>query len=185
MALAILSGAGLALGLMAIWDRQSAPAIIIRDPLPDATIVVSVEGAVATPGIYTLRGDARVADAVDQSGGALPGADFREINLAARLSDGERIFVSTLPGLNSTVGSSPVPPIGSGNSAGDPDGNLIDLNTATLEALDALPGIGPVLAQRIIDDRNERGPYPTVADLARVSGISTEMVEEISALVTV
>lgn len=183
LALAILSGAGLALGLVAVWDRQSAPPIIIRDPLPDATLIVSVEGAVGTPGLYPLRGDARVADAVAHAGGALPDADFREINLAARLSDGDRIVIPPFrelaqPGGSPAAQSAEIQPALGGT-------NRIDINTALAEELDTLPGIGPVLAGRIIEDRAARGPYATVSDLARVSGISAEMVEAISPLVTV
>ena len=111
-----------------------------------STVVVSVVGLVARPGLVTLPSGARVADAVEAAGGFLPEADPASVNLAAVVADGEQIAVG-VPGRR---------PPGQGAVALRRAGGPVDLNTATAAELDALPGIGPVLAQRIVDYRDAR-----------------------------
>lgn len=121
------------------------------------TIRVHISGAVSAPGVVELPPDAIVADAVAAAGGAVGSADLASINLAATLRAGERIVV---PDLTQRVG-------GISQSA---DGG-IDLNGATAAQLESLPGVGPVLAERIVSHRTERGPFQTVEDLLDVPGI--------------
>lgn len=146
---------------------------------PDGTaepdhLVVSVIGQVHEPGLVTLASGARVADALTAAGGALPEADLSTVNLARLVVDGEQIAVG-VPG-------SALP---EGADTSDPSGTLINLNTATLAQLDELPGIGPVLAQRIIDFRLANGGFTAVEQLREVSGIGPVVYEDVVALVTV
>jgi len=181
-------------GAVRVLDDRSAPPIVIRDPVQATEIVVAIEGAVATPGVYTLSPDARYQDAIAAAGGLAPNADIASINMARRVRDEDRIVVpvrgvggGTLPG--SAAPSDPVPPElepapGTG-SAPVSASRLIDINTADATELDALPGIGEVLAQRIVDHRARNGPFETVDDLAAVQGISRRLVDELRPLVTV
>jgi competence protein ComEA len=127
------------------------------------TVVVSVVGQVVTPGLVTLPAGSRVADALAAVGGLLPDADPASVNAAAVLSDGQQVAVG-VPGAVQ-------PPGGGETPAGAGGGGLLDLNTATVGDLDALPGIGPVLAQRIVDHRTAHGPFTSVEQLDDVSGI--------------
>jgi competence protein ComEA len=124
-------------------------------------VVVSVVGQVASPGLVTLPAGSRVADALAAAGGLLPDADPAAVNAAALLADGQQIAVG-VPGAGPAVGGVP-----GGGGAGGP----IDLNTATVTDLDALPGIGPILAQRIVDHRTRHGRFTSVEQLDDVDGI--------------
>lgn len=120
-------------------------------------IRVHVSGAVANPGVVEVLDDAIVADAVVAAGGAIAAADLTSINLAAPVRAGERIVV---PDVSQHV---------QGATSGGDGG--IDVNSATAAQLEELPGVGPVLAQRIVDVRSERGPFDSVEDLLDVPGI--------------
>ena len=128
------------------------------------SVVVSVVGQVAAPGLVTLPAGSRVADALAAAGGLLPDADPAAVNAAAVLTDGQQIAVG-VPGAAPAGGTAPAGAATAGT------GGLLDLNTATAADLDALPGIGPVLAQRIVDHRTEHGPFTSVDQLDDVSGI--------------
>jgi competence protein ComEA len=143
------------------------------------TVVVSVVGLVARPGLVTLPTGARVADAVEAAGGLLPDADPASVNLAAVVADGEQVAVGT-PGSGGPAGA-PAGTVG----AGAAPGGLVDLNTAGVAALDALPGIGPVLAQRIVDHRSREGPFRSVDQLDDVPGIGPAIAAELAQLVRV
>ena len=145
-------------------------------------VVVHVVGAVAAPGLVRLPAASRVADALEATGGAAPDADLTRVNLARLLVDGEQVVV---PRPGDPVAITPVPSTASGGAAGSPAGTPVDLNTATLEQLDALPGIGPVLSQRILDFRGEHGRFTSVAELGEVSGIGDAVLADLEPLVRV
>ena len=134
--------------------------------LPGEVVTVHVAGAVSNPGVFELPAGSRVGDAIDAAGGALPGADTGTVNLARRLADGEQVLVQ-LAG-ESNLSST-----------------LLNLNTADAASLEDLPGVGPVLAERIVADRGRNGPFATVEDLDRVSGVGAAVLENIRELVTV
>lgn len=138
------------------------------------TVVVSVVGLVARPGLVTLPTGARVADALEAAGGLLPEADPAAVNLAAVVTDGQQVAVGvpSAPGAG-PAGAAPAPP------------GPLDLNTAGVAELDALPGIGPVLAQRIVDHRSREGPFTSVDQLDDVPGIGPSTAAELAGLVRV
>ena len=137
-----------------------------------APVYVDVVGAVRRPGLYRLREGARVADAVRRAGGPTPKAQIELVNLAALVSDGEQVVVPRA-GAGGVVG-----PAG-GGSAGGP----VHLNSATLEQLDALPGVGPVTAQKILDFRQAHGAFGSVDELDAVPGIGPARLETLRDLV--
>jgi competence protein ComEA len=143
-----------------------------------ATVVVSVVGQVASPGLVTLPSGSRVADAIAAAGGLLPEADPASVNLAAVVADGEQLAVGQ-PGAATPDGAPAGPVTGSGTAT------RVDLNTAGVAELDALPGIGPVLAQRIVDHRTRQGPFRSVVELDDVPGIGPAIAAELAELVTV
>jgi competence protein ComEA len=136
--------------------------------------VVSVVGLVARPGLVTLASGSRVAEAVEAAGGLLPGTDPATVNLAAVVTDGEQITVGA-PVVAGGAGAAP------GGTAG---GGKVNLNTAGAAELDALPGIGPVLAQRIVEYRTRQGAFRTVDQLDDVPGIGPAIAAELAELVT-
>ena len=152
-----------------------------------ATIVVHVVGQVAKPGVVTVVSGARVVDAITLAGGPLPGADVQQVNLARTLVDGEQVSVpkpgETIPAAGSAGSAGSVGSVGAGGaragaSAGGA-GALIDLNGADVATLDGLPGVGPVLAQRIVDWRTEHKRFTTVDELGEVSGIGDKLLSQI------
>jgi len=159
-------------------DGPAASTTSSAPPAP-ATIVVYVSGLVRHPGVYEFQEGQRIVDAVARAGGARRGADLTTLNLAALLVDGEQIIV----GAAGAPGASSGTIVGSG-SGGDGAGP-VNLNTATLDQLETLPGIGPALGQRIIDYREEHGPFQSVDDLLNVSGIGEKRLEDLRSGVTV
>ena len=126
---------------------------------PDEGLTVHVSGAVVHPGLVSVPSGARIADVVSAAGGALPGADLRALNLAAPVRDGEQVAVPD---------KSEERDVGGGAVDGD---GRVRINLADAVELQALPGVGPVLAERILAHRNEHGPFTAVEDLLGVSGI--------------
>lgn len=171
-------------GLLWIVVRSPRGNAVALQPQPtEAPLVVDVTGAVPRPGVYEFPTGARVKDAVQAAGGLLAEADKSTINLAAPLEDGQRLEIPYLSGLEPT----PPPFTGfssSGNRVGG-TGQLIDINTATVEELETLPGIGPTLAQAIVDYRNEFGPFFAIEDIMFVDGIGPDTFEAIKDLITV
>jgi competence protein ComEA len=155
---------------------------------PSATVqpivlVVAVTGRVHRPGLVTLPAGARVADAVEAAGGALPGTDIAWLNLARPLADGELIAVGVTPPPGVALGPGPS---GGGATVGETaSGGKVDLNRATAGQLETLPGVGPVLAQRIVEHRERVGGFGSVAELRKVSGIGDTRFEQLRELVTV
>jgi len=141
---------------------------------------VDVVGRVRRPGVYRLPSGARVTDAVTAAGGMLAGVDPATVNLARKLSDGEQLVIGR-PAAAAPTGTGPA---GTGSTTTDPSGP-VDLNSATVAQLDALPGVGPVLAQRIVDWRTQHGRFDSVAQLRSVSGIGDAKFADLAPLVTV
>lgn len=138
---------------------------------PAEKVVVHVGGAVARPGVYEMPKGARVNDAVALAGGAQAEADLDAVNLASRLSDGQRIYIPKK--------GQPAPAVvGDEFGAGQADSPL-DLNSATVEELDKLPGVGKVLAKRIVDYRASHGGFRSVEELQRVDGIGSRKFQEL------
>jgi competence protein ComEA len=154
-------------------------AAVAAAPLSSAvtTIVVSVMGRVHRPGLVRLPHGARVADAIEAAGGVLPGTDLGYLNLARKVVDGELLAIGVTPPPAQPGG-------GTGSPAGAP-GGLVNLNTATAAELDTLPGVGPVLAQRIIDHRTRTGGFRSVEELRKVDGVGDARFEQLKDLVTV
>jgi competence protein ComEA len=193
--LAGLLAAALVLALVLMWvqrphesavpsARRTAPTGAVLSLPPTATplpsLVVHVTGAVRRPGLVELPGGSRVDDAVAAAGGATRKADLASVNLARVLVDGEQIVVLRRGGV-AAPGVAPAPSTGGAASPGQP----VDLNSATLEQLDGLPGVGPVLAQRIIDWRSKHGRFSSVDELTEVSGIGERTFADLRALVRV
>jgi competence protein ComEA len=143
---------------------------------PGGEVVVAVAGKVRTPGLVRLPTGSRVDDAVRAAGGALNGADTGLLNLARRLVDGEQVLV----GIDPPPGAAPAAGAGGAGAGG-----LLDLNLASVSDLDGLPGIGPVLAQRIVDWRTENGRFASVDQLREVTGIGEAKYRDLEAEVTV
>jgi competence protein ComEA len=158
-------------------------------PSADGPVIVSVVGLVHKPGLVTLASGARIADALTAAGGALDGADLIGLNMARRVTDGEQIIVGigAAPGQPAAMGSSvssstasTAPTDAPSNAENDQAATaLVDLNTATLEELDALPGVGPVTAAAILAWRDANGRFTSVDQLGDVDGIGPARLEKL------
>jgi competence protein ComEA len=160
-----------------------------------SAIFVDVCGAVRSPAVYELSGGSRVYEAIEAAGGLAETADIRYINRAAALADGDRVYIPTaeeiasgepLPGSAGLVGAaSGASSVGQGVAggsagAGDPSGSsLVNLNTADAAALQTLNGVGPATAQKILDYREQYGPFAKREDLKKVSGIGEKTFEKL------
>jgi competence protein ComEA len=150
--------------------------------VPPSELVVHVAGAVVEPGVVRLAPGARVVDALDSAGGPAAGADLDRLNLAAPLTDGQRVAVPRV--------GEPTPPLAEGSAVpsdahGAAAGAPIDLNTATAADLETLPGIGPMLAAAIVAERERNGPFKSIDDLQRVRGIGEGRIAPLRELVRV
>ena len=154
--------------------QESPPVSIAPITIAAPEIFVDVTGAVNNPGVYTLTGKSRVIDAIKAAGDSAPGADLSTINLARVLTDGEQIYV------DSTVVNSAGVRVSRPARTGP-----ININRATAHQLDALDGIGPVIAQRIIDYRKLNGSFLSIDDLQKVSGIGAAKFAQIKAKVRI
>jgi competence protein ComEA len=152
-------------------------------PVNPEPLVVAVAGKVVRPGLVRVAAGARVADVLAAAGGPLPGTDLTGVNLARKVSDGEQVAV----GVAAAPDAGSTPPTGSGPGSGGPPapGSPLDLNAATVEQLDALPGVGPVTAQRIVEWRTRNGRFATVDQLREVEGIGERRLDQLRALVHV
>jgi competence protein ComEA len=175
----VLLGALLVLGVPRLLHRSGGHVVVplVRPrsvrPAVSSKLVVDVAGAVRRPGLHELAPGTRIADAVAAAGGATAKADITAVNLAAPIADGEQIVVpargSGAAGASSGAGPSPTAPL--------------DLNSASLEQLDTLPGIGPTTAQKILDYRQAHGSFHSVAELDAVPGIGQGRIEQLKGLV--
>jgi competence protein ComEA len=187
----VLAGFLLA-GVVFFISRLPSGETIALQPAPTlAPIAVDVTGAVTHPGLYKFPEGSRVQDAIDAAGGLLAEADTTAINLAARLEDGRQL---NIPYQDGSAPAATEPPVFSFSSPDDTSSDatpepssteLIDINTATAEQLDTLPGIGPTTAQKIINYRETNGPFATIEDIMNVSGIGPATFDNIQSLITV
>ena len=159
-----------------------------RDAPPEGggRVVVHVAGAVRRPGVYELSRGARVDDAVRRAGGARPRADLSQLNLAAELEDGRQVLVplrapATAGGTDSASGTA----VAGASVPGGPPAVPVNLNSATLEQLDALPGVGPATAQKILGYRDANNGFSDVEELGQVPGIGDVRMAALRELVTV
>jgi len=149
---------------------------------PPASLVLSVSGKVRRPGLVEVPEGARVADVLDAAGGALPGTDLSSLNLARRVADGEQVAVGVPAAPDAAPPAAPgAPP---SPASGAPPGK-VDLNAATVEQLDALPGVGPVTAQRILEWRNRHGRFTRVEQLREIEGIGERRFAQLREVVAV
>ncbi len=154
--------------------EASAAADVTPITVVEPEIFVDVAGAVNKPGVYSLTGKSRVIDAIKAAGDSAPGADLSTINLARILNDGEQIYVDSTVVYRSGVRVSKSIHTGP-----------ININRATAKQLDALDGIGPVIAQRIVDYRKKNGSFISIDDLQKVSGIGAAKFAQIKAKVRI
>ncbi len=178
-------------GMFFLWRRPEPEPISILTPEPTATplptptprpLRVYVSGAVVRPDVYELTHDSIVRDAIDAAGGPTGEADLNRINLARRVHDEEQIYVPQKgeESLPVSLPSGPSSPSPSGQGGGK-----VNINTATAEELDTLPGVGPAIAQRIIDYRTAHGPFQSIEDIKNVRGIGDATFEELKDKITV
>jgi len=170
--------------ILLLLSRPQPVQIIVNPPIPTATpqpsdtpapIMVYVTGAVNQPEItVSVPFGSRVSDVLAASGGVRDDADMTRVNLAAVVRDGDQIHVFSVS--DSRVNNSPVPT--------HPGGKMIFINSATLEELDTLPGIGPTIAGRIITYRQANGPFRNLQDLDNVSGIGPAILEDLEGLIS-
>jgi competence protein ComEA len=169
----------------AVPTEPTAP----TEPTPSAEVVVHVSGAVKRAGVYRLAPESRVADAIEQAGGATEHADLDALNLAEPLQDGQKIHVPRKGEVSAPAVASVAPsrtPRSAPQAAATATPQFpINLNTATAEQLEAIPGIGPVLAQRIIEYRQTHGRFQSVDELLEVHGIGPKRLENMRPYVVV
>ena len=155
-------------------ERSMQPVPLRAEPAPPRKVLVHVVGAVRSPGLYRLDEGSRIDDAITAAGGPKARAALELVNLASPVADGQQVVVPVR-------GSEGAPSAGS--APGEATAERVHLNTATLEELDALPGIGPVTAQEILDYRAEHGAFSSVEELDAVPGIGPTRLAELLELV--
>ncbi len=185
----VLAGFLLA-GMLLLVARLPAGKPVTLVPAPSqAPFVVQVSGAVVKPGVYDLTEGSRIQDAIEAAGGLLAEADTRSLNLAARLTDGQQVDIpyqaGSEPSSSSSGNTAPFTVISSTPTTGPDQSELVNINSATLQELDALPGVGPTTAQNIITYRQQHGPFQHIEDIMNVPGIGPATFDRISSLITV
>jgi competence protein ComEA len=182
--LPVAAGAGVVPSTLPPPTAPATTAPVASVPQP---IVVHVAGAVNQPGVFTLPPGSRANAAVEAAGGPAPDGELDGLNLATPLTDGQRVYVPAVGEVDPVAVEevAVAPPPGDESVAGHGLPGPIDLNRATADELEQLPGVGPATAAAIIDDRERNGPYATVDDLDRVPGIGPAKLEGIRDLVTV
>ncbi|MFN8413134.1 MAG: ComEA family DNA-binding protein [Anaerolineales bacterium] len=189
--LGVLAGFILAGTLVFVSRAPSGEPIVLQPAPTKAPIAVHVIGAVPRPGLYEFPEGARIQDAVDAAGGLLSTANEDAVNLAALLTDGQQLDIPYKDGAQpADTGSTSstfeqVDPQATSAPVTENTSDLININTASAEELDTLPGIGPTTAQKIIDYRTTNGPFSTIEEIMDVSGIGPSTFDEIKDLITV
>lgn len=196
-ALALVAALAAVVAAIGVWTERpqaepmgALPAVVVTSEEPSAAppvatepsgpLVVAVSGKVASPGLVEVPDGSRVADALTAAGGALPGTDLSGLNLARKVVDGEQIAVGVPPAPDAAG-----PPPGAPDGVDAPAGGAVDLNTATESQLDALPGVGPVTAARILEWRTTNGRFTRVEQLREIEGIGERRFEQLRDLVVV
>ena len=149
----------------------------------DGSVIVDVEGKVAKPGVRTLPAGSRILDAINAAGGALPGTDLASLNQAQVLVDGEQVLVGVTPPPQDDAGTTTGRGKKSRGHAGPGSVQPVHLNTATVDDLEQLPGIGPALAQRVIDYRTQHGAFHAVDELRQVSGFGGQRFDNLAPMI--
>lgn len=178
LASGILFGLFLAALVWVVARNPTGEPVILRPAPTEKPVVVYITGAVPRPGVYALPKNARVQDAISAAGGFLAEAEKSQINLAALIEDGEKLDIPYVEGA-SPILATPMPEVVTSTT------ELINLNTASALELEALPGIGPTTAQKIVDYREQNGPFINAEDIINVSGIGPGTYERIKDLITV
>lgn len=160
-------------GGIIVRDEEPKP----RETSPPATIYVQICGAVKNPGVYRVQKGARLFEVVNMAGGLSPNADAQKVNLAKVVEDGEKVCI---PRVGDVVDSSSKK-VGDAQKA---DSKLINVNQATVEELERLPGIGRTIAKRIVEYREKNGPFNGPSDLLKVKGIGEKKLEKIRGMIT-
>jgi len=177
-------------GVILLVSQPPRGVAVQLEPIPaPIPFVIQVSGAVAQPGLCELTPGSRVAQAIDCAGGLLPEADLHDLNLAARLEDGEHLRVPFIgerdnPG-PTPLSSQPARPDARSEASTPSENALININAASQAELESLPGIGPVLAGKIIAYRQEHGPFKDIQGIVEVAGIGPATFEQIKNLITV
>ncbi len=178
LASGILFGLFVAALIWVVARNPTGEAVILRPAPTEKPVIVYITGAVPRPGVYALPKDARIQDAISAAGGFLAEADKSQINLAALLEDGEKLEIPFIAGGAPVLGT-PGPTVVAVTT------ELININTASAAELDTLPGIGPTLAQKIIEYRQQNGPFINPEDIINVPGIGSGNFERFRNLITV
>ena len=178
MASGILLGLFLAVLVWVVARNPTGEAVTLRPVPTERPIIVHVTGAVPRPGVYALPQGARVQDAISAAGGFLAEAEKSEINLERLIEDGEKFDIPYIEGASPII-----PPPGETVVAVTTE--LIDINIASQAELESLPGFGPTTAQKIIEYREQNGPFLAIEDIVNVSGIGPGTYERIKDLITV
>ncbi len=189
----LMAGFVLAAILLIVTRLPGGQPVTLEPPPTQAPIVIQIIGEVVKPGVYTLPDGSRVQDAVDAAGGLLADANSNSVNLAARLDDGQQINIPSQSG-SMSASSAPSVPLATSvpftvvstlTPTAVSSASLVNINTATLEQLDALPSIGPVTAQSIVTYRQQHGPFQHIEDIMNVPGIGPVTFGKIQSLITV
>lgn len=182
MTAGILFGLFVALLIWVVSRNPRGQAVTLRPVPTEKPIIVHVTGAVPRPGVYALGQGSRVQDAISAAGGFLADAEKSGINLARALEDGEQLEIPYAEGASPVIGTE-IPPL----VLTEPSSNseLININTASQAELETLPGIGQTTAQRIIEYREQNGPFVNTEDIINVAGIGSGTYERIKDLITV
>jgi competence protein ComEA len=179
MASGVLFGLFVAVLVWIVARNPSGQAVTLRPVPTEKPIVVHITGAVPRPGVYALAKGSRIQDAISAAGGFLAEANKTGINLARALEDGEQLDIPYVEGASPVIATE-APAILNNSSS-----ELININTASQAELESLPGIGPTTAQKIIQYREQNGPFVSTQDIINVSGIGPGTYERLKDLITV
>jgi competence protein ComEA len=180
----VLLGLVLAGGIFLVVRSPRGESVLLRSPPTEEPLQVHITGAVVRPGVYDLVKGARVLDAVEAAGGFVAEADKNALNLAARVEDADKLDIPFMAGFIPEE-SQGFTIVSEGTPSGELEQELVDINNATQDELEKLPGIGPTLARNIVSYREDSGPFAQIEDIVNVSGIGSSTYAEIRDLITV